>query len=187
MRRIRRALAPTLALAVLSALVACGDDSDDGPDLPSPVDGSDVVEQAADAAAADRADDVDVCELVTEEDIEAAMPGIDVALDSSDPGSCTYATDDIPIVVVTVMFDRGGLVGTDFDMFVGMADGFVGEASEGGGITEISGLGDRAAEVDGIVPMLFVATDDDLLTVSVIGDETGDAAEKLARTALSRL
>jgi hypothetical protein len=202
---MRRVLAVLMGLGLVLGAVACGDD--DGGDA-APADDTttttdDDGEDGDDTTTDDGGDDTtttddgdttttddggdgggttDACELVTLEDAEAAVPSAGDLDQEASPNTCSY-TSIQPFTVVTIVVQPDALAASSFEEALEMAGDMV-----EGELTPVEGLGDDAASLSGSFPMLFVASGDTLLTVSVLADDDSDEAQReLAEVALSRL
>jgi hypothetical protein len=209
---MRRVLAVLMGLGLVLGAVACGDDDggdaapaddtttttdDDGGDTTDD-DGGDTTDDGGDVTTTDDGDDttdddttddggdgggtVDPCELITLEDVQAAVPSAGDLEQETAASTCSYTSID-PFTVVTIVLQQDALDGTSFEDALSMASDMM-----DGELTPVEGLGDDAASLSGSFPMLFVATGDTMLTVSVLADDDSDTAQReLAEVALSRL
>ena len=200
MRRLPWFLALILAVAMLGAACGGGDDDDSSADdATEAVDEGDAnegedteVEDGGDTDE-DESDDegsssVKACDLVTEADIEEALPDADVTLqEGATDDTCGYGSSSLPLTIVTVTLQRDALSsGAEFEEVVEQLGGVV-DAD----VVEVDGVGDAAVSITVPVPILYVAVGDDLLAVSVIAGDDAEAGTEveieLAKIAISRM
>jgi hypothetical protein len=185
-------------MLVLSG-TACGDDDGEGAE-PSvteeeAADGTgDDGEAPADGTGGDDEDDTETeaavdddegsaCALLTLEDVTEALPDEgEFGRDSGSPLSCTYSTEG-GTVQATLTLQPGALAETSFEEAVAPMTEF-----EGAEPTPVEDLGDEAVQVSQPLSVLLVAVDEDLLSVSVLGDvEPADAQRQLAEAVVGRM
>jgi hypothetical protein len=190
---MRRWTAVLLGSLLVLALTACGDDDGgDGADgtttegtADGAGDGTDGEgENGTDGANGEEEEEASgACLFLTAEDVAEVLGDAgEVSRQSGSPLACTYSVGDEGVQAsLTVQPDA--LAETDFDEAVQPLTEF-----EGAEPTPVEDLGDAAVEISEPLSMVSVASGDDLLSVSVVGQEDPSEAQiELARRVLDHM
>lgn len=156
-------------------------------------DGTDTGPDAGDGDDTGSADDTDagggggsapakLCAVLSEAEAEALIgDSADLSATTDDATSCVYDTTEsgeLSFAIVQVLLERKAMIGVELDMVVEAAVGIATGASGAGGEVrkvDVGGFDGYLVE-EGLLPMLFIAHGDDLLTVSVMGADNDSAA-----------
>lgn len=197
----RLLLAIAAAFTALLLVTACGGDDDDdvtgddgpsasqsedagdngGDDTDAPADSGDPGDGDGGNSGGDDGDAIDVCALLTDDEIAEATGIAATAEDTSFAPfyNCIWSDEELNTVNLSVSDNSDGTGETLFEINNDNAE-------------VIDDLGDRAQFLGGILPLLEVITDDYYLSISVsqFGEDEAivrDQAIELARLALDRL
>jgi hypothetical protein len=193
MRARRWAVAAVLAAAAVSgcggAHAGTGAGEPEGVDATTPVDATDGTA----SPAAPEGEGGGGCDLVTEDEVEQALGGVDLVLQEGSGGmECVFELADAEandiklaqVFYVPETFGDAVTLEAIASAGAGLEEPLTGSED---GVERIDDLGDGAFFLTALVPILYVADGNNMINVSVLGTrDDRDASITLARLALAR-
>lgn len=131
----------------------------------------------------------DVCDLISVEDAQEAVGGIELELEEDvQENACSYTSvDALDMALVQLSYDANSLRGSDLKDVANMAAGMLDDEDS---VQKVDGVGDAAYALKIMtVDTLLVAHGDDVITITMMGggDDGVDAMASLAKTAIEKL